>query len=129
MQPSIEVCVLSTPSGSVGLVPYSLLITIYIAYSVGKITTAYTHTHTHANTHTDPHTCKSKVSSCHQAAESHRPSELALGFLGTTQALRAGASKSTWGRAIPRRWSYAMPQDDGVASPISETCTHTYTHI
>jgi len=45
---------------------------------------------------------------------SRQPSEPALGFLGTTQALRAGASKSTWERA-------STPQVGGAVHAQSPT--------
>jgi len=68
-----------------------------------NIHTHTTHTHTtHTHTlHTIPthtthtHYTKSKAKLLAAAKQSRQPSEQALGCLGTTQALRAGASKST----------------------------------
>jgi len=65
-------------------------------------TTLHTHTHTHTHTQTQTnkhtnttHTKQKKAKSLAATKRSCRPSEPALGCLGTTQALQAGASKST----------------------------------
>jgi len=90
----------------------------------------HTHTHTRARAHTHTHARTQKAKSPAAAKWSRQPSDPALGYLGTTQALRAGASKPPGGGLVPHRWSCTMPQGDGVGtqsptwtSPISETWT------
>ena len=58
--------------------------------------THYTHTHTTHTVHTlHTHTHTKSLATAKQSCQSSKP---ALGCLGTTQALKAGASKPTWGR-------------------------------
>ena len=64
-------------------------------------------THIYSLTHARAHT-QSKISLA-AAKQSHQPSE-ALGYLGTTQVLRASAGKFTWGRAsTPQVELYHVP--------------------
>ena len=80
---------------------------------INTATFSYTHTHT---AHTHIHTQQSKkVKSLAAAKQSRRPSET-LRYLGTTQALKASACKSTWARASAPQVGLHHAQGDGVGT-------------
>jgi len=75
------------------------------------------------------HTHKSKTKSLAAAKQSRRPSDPALGYLGTTQVLGAGASNFTWGRASTPQVEQHVCTHTTLYNINAKLHTHTYLYM